>query len=446
MRPMELTLQEYEARVLELAGRRAAQAETFTIESSETPVVFEANRLKQLRTRRTRGVALRVIVDGRVGLASTTRLEDPRELVEDALAAAQFGAEATYSLPAQCGTRQVALYDPQVEAVSIEAMVEMGQRMIDRARAEKSELLCQAELEKYVTTVRIANSAGASGSYKKSAFSAGLSVNLIRGTDMLDVWEMDASCRLEFDPDALAERVLHKVRLAERTAGVPTAQLPVILTPKGAAGALLESLASGFNAKMVLEGASPVGDKLGKQAFSPKLTLYDDGLIDFATPSAPFDDEGSPTQRTTLVRAGVVESFLYDLRTAALAGAQTTGNGSRSLGSLPAPAHHTLWVEPGQATLEEMLADIKEGLLVDQTMGAWAGNTLAGEFSGNVHLGYRIENGELVGRVKDTMVAGNVFQALGDIAAVGKELFWVGGSLRLPYLYLPALGVASKAG
>ena len=92
-----------------------------------------------------------------------------------------------------------------------------------------------------------------------------------------------------------------------------------------------------------------------------------------------------------------------------------------------------------------MLGGIKEGLLIDQVMGAWAGNVLAGEFSGNVHLGYRIENGQLVGRVKDTMVAGNVFQALGDIAAMSKDLHWVGGALRLPYIYLPALGVASKS-
>ncbi len=225
---------------------------------------------------------------------------------------------------------------------------------------------------------------------------------------------------------------------------VPTAQLPVVFSPKGIAGTLLSSLASGFNGKVVLEGASPVGDKLGMQAFSEQLTLYDDGLIDYAPGSEPFDDEGIPTRRTPLVLHGVVTSFLYDLYTASRAGTETTGNASRSLASLPSPSSHTLWMEPGAATLDDMLADIKEGILVDQVMGAWAGNVLSGEFSGNVHLGYRIENGKLAGRVKNTMVAGNVFQALSNIAAIGEELYWVGGSLRLPYLYLPALGVASK--
>ena len=356
----------------------------------------------------------------------------------------RFDAPARYDLPGAIASQPVALYDPAVEAVSVETMVEMGQMMIDRARAENGALLCEVELEKHVRTVRLANSQGAAGSYRKSDFSASLSVNLIRGSDMLDVWESHASCQYDFSPAQLTDAVLDKVRLAERTASVPTATLPVIFTPKGTAGTLLGALASGFNGKIVMEGASPVGDKLGQRAFSDRLTLWDDGLIDYGLGSAPFDAEGVATRRTALIQAGVVHAFLYDLNVAALAGAQSTGNASRSLASLPSPGSHTLCAQPGDATLEEMLGDIREGLLVDQTMGAWAGNTLAGEFSGNVHLGYRIENGEIVGRVKDTMVAGNVFQALSDIAGLSKDLFWVGGSLRLPYLYLPALGVASK--
>ena len=70
---------------------------------------------------------------------------------------------------------------------------------------------------------------------------------------------------------------------------------------------------------------------------------------------------------------------------------------------------------------------------------------MAGEFSANVHLGYRVERGELVGRVKDTMVAGNVFTALKALAAVGDEAVWIGRAIKIPHLYFSALGVASKA-
>ncbi|MDP3047560.1 MAG: metallopeptidase TldD-related protein, partial [Chloroflexota bacterium] len=111
--------------------------------------------------------------------------------------------------------------------------------------------------------------------------------------------------------------------------------------------------------------------------------------------------------------------------------------------SLPGPGTTSRVVAPGNASLEEMLADVSEGLLVDQTRGAWSGNLISGEFSANVHLGYRISQGRIVGRVKDTMVAGNIFQALGGLAAVGGRPEWAGDVLTPP-LYFKSLGVASK--
>jgi len=77
-------------------------------------------------------------------------------------------------------------------------------------------------------------------------------------------------------------------------------------------------------------------------------------------------------------------------------------------------------------------------------MGAEQGNILGGDFSGNVLLGYKVENGKIVGRVKDTMVSGNVYQVLKQIAAIGKDARWVGSFLQTPHLYCPSLSVASK--
>jgi PmbA protein len=91
-----------------------------------------------------------------------------------------------------------------------------------------------------------------------------------------------------------------------------------------------------------------------------------------------------------------------------------------------------------------MVADIKEGLVIEQLMGAEQGNILGGDFSGNVLLGYKIENGRMVGRVKDTMVSGNVYKLLKDIAAIGSESKWVGGFLQTPPIYCHGLSVSSK--
>jgi PmbA protein len=91
-----------------------------------------------------------------------------------------------------------------------------------------------------------------------------------------------------------------------------------------------------------------------------------------------------------------------------------------------------------------MVSDIKEGLVIEQLMGAEQGNILGGDFSGNVLLGYKIEKGKIVGRVKNTMVSGNVYQILKDVAALGKEAKWVGGGVYAPAIYCPSVSVASK--
>jgi PmbA protein len=113
-------------------------------------------------------------------------------------------------------------------------------------------------------------------------------------------------------------------------------------------------------------------------------------------------------------------------------------------GGLPSPAPSALVVTPGKTTFDEMVRDIKEGLVVEQLMGAGQGNVLGGDFSGNVLLGFKIENGKIVGRVKDTMVAGNVYKVLKDIPAIGSETKWVGSILQTPPFYCKEVSVSSK--
>jgi len=135
---------------------------------------------------------------------------------------------------------------------------------------------------------------------------------------------------------------------------------------------------------------------------------------------------------------------IYDLQTAGLANTQSTGNGDRS-GGLPAPRVSALVIEPGDIAFEDMVKDLREGLVVEQLMGAEQTNILGGEFGGNVLLGYKVEKGEIVGRVKDTMVSGNVYKVLSELAAIGKETRWVGGMISTPAIFCPKLEVTSKS-
>ena len=91
-----------------------------------------------------------------------------------------------------------------------------------------------------------------------------------------------------------------------------------------------------------------------------------------------------------------------------------------------------------------MLGDIKEGLVVEQLLGASQGNVLGGDFSGNILLGYVVRNGEIVGRVKDTMISGNIYEVLKEVAAIGREGKWLGGRARIPHIYCPRIAVSTK--
>lgn len=439
-------MQSFAEQVLALAGRSAQWAEVFAASEEETPVSFEANRLRSIETREARGVALRVVVDGRIGFAASSNLADPEALVADALATARFGPRSALAYPAwRVEDVSLDLYDEAAQALSIDAMVQMGQQMIDRVRAEGEDILCDADIRKASGTVTVTNTTGGLGTYRQTVLSAGLHANRVRGTDMLDIYEQDASCHLgTLDTTGVLDALLTKLEAAENVVPVRTGSLPVVFTPKGVAMTLLAPLQAAFSGKMVLEGASPLAGRLGERLFDEGLTLLDDARVPDRPSSAPVDGEGVPTRRTALIDRGRVSAFYYDLQTAGLAGTESTGNGQRGLGGLPSPGLHALRIAPGTMPYEEMLAGIGEGLLVDQSMGAWAGNLLGGDFSGNVHLGFKVENGRLVGRVKDAMVAGNVFRALERVAGIGDRAHWVGGTIEVPHLYFAALAVAAR--
>jgi len=429
--------------ILAQAKRAAEEAEVFMVSSEETPVQFEANRLKHIQSKQTSSVALRIISRGKIGYAATTELGSNQSLVNMALETAQFGMPARFKLPSLASYPQIEVFDPEVESTPVEEMIKLGQELIDTVTGHTPDILCEAGVTKSVVSIRIINSRGGQANYRKSIFSLGVEGSLIRDTDMLFVGESESSCHPLLESKTIAEAVLQQLELAKNRASVSSKMLPVIFTPNGVASALILPLMTAFNGKTVLEGASPIGNRLGQPVFDKKLWLWDDPTTAYRPGSRPCD-EGISSQRTTLIEQGTVANFLYDLQTAALAHTRSTGNGGRGRGGLPTPSPSAFVIAPGSTNFDEMVNDIKEGLIIEQLMGATQGNILGGDFSGNVLLGYKIENGKIVGRVKDTMVSGNVYQILKQIVAIGSDTKWVGGFLNTPHLYCPSLSVASK--
>lgn len=429
--------------ILVQAKQAAEEAEVFVVSSEATPVRFEANRLKHIESKQNTSVALRIIRQGRIGYSISNSLDDAQSLVDMAVETAQFGTSARFDFPAPASYPEVEVFDPDIETVSLDDMVNLGQQLIDTIKNHTPEILCEAEVTRSTASVHIINSRGGQANYRIGTFSLGVDGTLIRDTDMLFVGEAQSSCHPLRETKKVTEVVLEQLELAKNQASVTSRPLPVVFTHHGVASALLTPLMVAFNGRMVLEGASPLGNKLGQPIFNEQLSLWDEPTIAYQPHSRPFDDEGVPSQRTPLIEGGTVAHFLYDLQTAALASTQSTGNGSRSRGGLPAPAPSAFIIAPGKTSFAEMVADMKEGLVIEQLMGAEQTNVLGGDFSGNVLLGYKVEQGQIVGRVKNTMVSGNIYRVLKELIALGSEPRWVGGLLNTPALYCPNLSVAA---
>jgi len=435
-------MQKIACEILAMATKTAPEAEVYITQSESTPVVFEANRLKSIQSKESMSIALRVIKDGRIGYASSNK-NDARWLVESALETSEFGADAVYSLPNKETYHELECLDQEVAQVSLPQMISQVEKMISSLLMHSPKLICEASVSRNTHTTYIANSKGLEASFSKSIFSVGIEGTLVNGSDMLFVGDSDSSCHPITNIDRITASTCLQLKRSKSLAKIKSGSYPVVFTPDGFSSALVAPLMAGFNGKLVLEGASPLKDRLGEKIFDSKLELCDDATIPFSPGSCPFDDEGVPSKKLQLIKNEVAQSFFYDLKTASLANTCSTGHGMRH-GGLPTPSPRAFVIGCGKTPVEEIISSIKEGLLVEYVMGATQGNILGGDFSGNILLGYKIENGHVVGRVKDTMIHGNTYALLKSVDAIGNDGRWLGGRLFCPSFLFPAVSIASK--
>ncbi len=422
--------------LLELALRSGAEAaEVYQSQSLSRPVFFEANRLKQLESSQAEGLALRLWRNGRPGLAVAYGPVEPGALVERATALSELNDPETIELSPPTPNS----YPDVGVAVPVEQLVEWGREAIALTRDAYPEILCTADWECDIETTRLLNSNGLDCGYTDTTLSCYMAAEWIRGEDFLSVADGQTE-RGKLNPVALAQQILQRLEWSEYNVAPPIGKVPILFTAK-AADMLWGTVQAAMNGKQVVERASPWSDRLGEPVTAPVLCLSQQPHI--GPYSCPFDDEGTPTQPITFIKDGVLQLFYTDRTIGRALGSGTTGNGFRpGMGSYPTPGLFNLIVEPGFKSLETLIAELDNGLIVDQMLGGGAG--ISGEFSVNVDLGYRVQNGKVTGRVKDTMVAGNVYTALKNLIEIGGDAEW-NGSCYTPSIVVEGLSVTGRS-
>ena len=442
-------------RLLETARGKVDNADALWRRDEQTEVAFESGRLKTAGISEQAGLNLRVLAGGRMGVAGTTAARpDPAELVARACASAELGEVVELAFPGAAARSLPPVptcFDRTANA-SLAELIRMGRLLVERLARPDCQVNVAVEREIQETTV--GNTAGARGEYRATGIAVTADVTRIAGDDVLMVYDRYVGADMPADDDL--ERLVRSIetRLAAALTIVapPEGALPVVFTPAGVAAVVLP-LEQALSGKSVLQGSSPLVGKVGETLFDARLSIMDDPLAPGRPASRPVDDECVPSRCTGLVEHGKVGQFVYDLETAARARTESTGNGRRGIFGKPHIGYTNIVFRMSDGVGARngapadigggLIADIADGLIVDDLIGVGQGNVMSGAFSHPVALAYRVERGEITGRVKDAAVAGNAYDLLKRIGGVGNDGRWL-GSRWSPSLLLDGVSVARR--
>ena len=271
-------------------------------------------------------------------------------------------------------------------------------------------------------TVSLANSNGVVKNYRSGYCGYGVTVVAERGDQKSSGGE---SCSRRFfadlvSPAEVAEEAARSAYEMLDPRMVSTQRAPVIFH-RDVAYALLGGILGAINGERVLQGASFLADKVGEQIGTDMMTIVDDGTAAKGLGSSPFDGEGVPTQRRTIVDQGVLQGFMYNTMVASRAGVESTGNASRGgFSSLPGIGPHNFYMEAGESDPQSIIRSTRNGLYLKGVTG-YGINPVSGNFSGGAQ-GFWIRNGRIAFPVRGLTIAASADEMLNGIDMLGNDL------------------------
>ncbi len=427
-------------KLLKLASQAADQAEVYYTESTEDSIEFSDGKLDKADSTLSSGIALRVVKNGKMGLAHTRNLLDREALVRQALTSAANGVEVNFQMPHTPKLPSLETYSSNIARLQKQDLVARGNEVIAYLR-RRLEGQVNVSFGYETSQDGILNSAGTVLSMTESVFY--VLVNLVfPGTGSGLYRYKIGRDRVDLSQEELDEQI-ELFLLSKNEIVPPTRKMPVIFTPF-ASHALLSRFKVASSPVNIYNKVSPLCGRTGEKIVSEKLSIWQDPFDTEMTSSTNFDSEGTPTMKLSFIDKGVFTAIPTDLNYAEKLGLVPTGNGFRqSVEELPSAHNFNLNIGTGDVSLAEMIAGIREGLLVYNLMGAHSGNVLHGDYSVGVASGFMIENGRITGRVKDCMLSGNAYETLSNIEAIENKCLNLGSS-KIPSILCSDVSVAGK--
>jgi TldD protein len=416
-------------RTLQRALRNGGElAEVFCEARSGLAMQVDESRVERVQRGGERGAGVRVV------LGETTYFAHVDGLGEDDLARAADAAAAGVRSGRAEASELRALESPPPQDVAVapdsvpaERKAEVLRACDERARAAGGEIAqVRVSYGEAVRRIAVANSDGLFAADHRTRTRLAVQVVARRDGDAETGSETLGGHRgFELLGDGAAEGIADDAARSALTlldAGPAPAGVMPVVVGGGFGGVLFHEMTGhGLEADHVQKGASVYSGKLGESVAGEHLTAYDDGAMPNEWGTDGVDDEGTPTQRTAVIEGGRLTSYLYDLLRARKDGVASTGNGRReSFRHLPIPRMTNTYIAPGEATPEELIAQVPQGFYAASFAGGQVDPT-TGDFVFGVSEGYLIEEGRVGRPCRGATLIGNCLDALGKIDVVASD-------------------------
>ena len=399
-----------------------AGAEAYSLEDKNFSVGLKNGTVDSYQMSISRGMNLRVEVDGKNGYAYTEKYEDADKLVARAIDNART-IEAADECPMQgkCEYQSVEADPIRLMSMTENEKLALAREYNDKT-LEKSELI-ERVADCGVTTltrrISIMNTLGLRAEQTLD-YAMGYAGPVAKQGDDVQVDYAIKYFDKAADADALASEAVEGTIARLGAKSVESGKYKIVLK-NGAMASLLSAFSPMFSSEQAQRDLSLLKNKEGEAVAAECVSIVDDPF--FKLMPRAFDDEGTPSKLTPVVENGVLNTLLYNLKTAKKAGCETTANAGRDGAAAPVSVAPTnFYIKPGKASYDELVCELKDGLVINDISGLHAGlNTVSGEFSLTAK-GQLIKDGKAVRAVEQITVAGSFIELMKNVEKVGGDL------------------------
>lgn len=415
--------------------------EIYVDESKSIELDSRKDELNFAKEEIEKGIGIRVIKDKKIGFAFTSNMDKIYETANQAIENTKLNkTDENYEFAqVEKEVNVKKIYDSKFNELDLDETVAFLKNIISTAIDSGCDVTGSGFSASAGRSL-IMNSNGVSIENKGTGFGVSLSVTIQKEGQIATAYNSQSSRFFDLDGEKLANEVCNLAKSSLDTKPIETNDYDVVLDYYAATG-LLNTFMGAFDGENVRRGRSILKDKIGTQIANPTLSIIDNPLLEKGMCTTKCDGEGTVSQKTDLIREGVLNSFLYDIYTANKENVKTTSNGYRG-SFLTTPMISPSNLEFKFSEMKD-LSEIDKGVLTTSVLGAHTANPISGDFSVEASNAFKIENGELTDPINKAMISGNIFEIMKKVEGLDSEIKQYGAYI-IPKLLVHDLRVVGQ--